>query len=130
MVYRLLADLVVLVHFCFVLFVILGGMLVLRWKSVAWVHLPAAAWGAIVEFMGWICPLTPLEIWLRVMAGQSGYQAGFIAHYLLPVLDPADLTRGTQIWLGILVLSLNLAIYGWLVRRWIKAEKEGPLTSE
>ena len=130
MVYRLLADLVVLVHFCFVLFVILGGMLVLRWKSVAWVHLPAAAWGAIVEFMGWICPLTPLEIWLRVMAGQSGYQTGFIAHYLLPVLYPANLTRGTQIWLGILVLSLNLAIYGWLVRRWIKAEKEGPLTSE
>ncbi len=130
MVYRLLADLVVLVHFCFVLFVILGGMLVLRWKSVAWVHLPAAVWGAIVEFMGWICPLTPLEIWLRVMAGQSGYQTGFIAHYLLPVLYPADLTRGTQIWLGILVLSLNLAIYGWLVRRWIKAEKEGPLTSE
>ena len=130
MVYRLLADLVVLVHFGFVLFVILGGMLVLRWKSVAWVHLPAAAWGAIVEFMGWICPLTPLEIWLRVMAGQSGYQTGFIAHYLLPVLYPADLTRGTQIWLGILVLSLNLAIYGWLVRRWIKAEKEGPLTSE
>ncbi len=130
MVYRLLADLVVLVHFGFVLFVILGGILVLRWKRVVWVHLPAAAWGAIVEFMGWICPLTPLEIWLRVMAGQSGYQTGFIAHYLLPVLYPADLTRGTQIWLGILVLSLNLAIYGWLVRRWIKAEKEGPLTSE
>jgi len=130
MVYRLLADLVVLVHFCFVLFVILGGMLVLRWKMVAWVHLPAAAWGAIVEFMGWICPLTPLEIWLRVMAGQSDYQTGFIAHYLLPVLYPADLTRDTQIWLGILVLCLNLAIYGWLVRRWMKAEKEGPLTSE
>ena len=130
MVYRLLADLVVLVHFCFVLFVILGGMLVLRWKRVAWVHLPAAAWGAIVEFMGWICPLTPLEIWLRVMAGQSGYQTGFIAHYLLPVLYPANLTRDTQIWLGVLVLCLNLAIYGWLVRRWMKAEKEGPLTSE
>jgi len=130
MVYRLLADLVVFVHFCFVMFVILGGMLVLRWKRVAWVHLPAAAWGAIVEFMGWICPLTPLEIWLRVMAGQSGYQTGFIAHYLLPVLYPANLTRDTQIWLGVLVLCLNLAIYGWLVRRWMKAEKEGPLTSE
>ncbi len=128
--YRLLADLVVLVHFCFVLFVILGGMLVLRWKRVAWVHLPAATWGAIVEFMGWICPLTPLEIWLRVMAGQSGYQTGFIAHYLLPVLYPQNLTRDTQIWLGVLVLCLNLAIYGWLVRRWMKAEKEGPLTSE
>ncbi len=130
MVYRLLADLVVLVHFGFVLFVILGGMLVLRWKRVAWVHLPAATWGAIVEFMGWICPLTPLEIWLRVMAGQSGYQTGFIAHYLLPVLYPQNLTRDTQIWLGVLVLCLNLAIYGWLVRRWMKAEKEGPLTSE
>ncbi len=130
MLYRLLADLVVLVPFCFVMFVILGGMLVLRWKSVVWVHLPAATWGAIVEFMGWICPLTPLEIWLRVMAGQSGYQTGFIDHYLLPVLYPQNLTRDTQIWLGILVLCLNLAIYGWLVRRWIKAEKEGPLTSE
>jgi len=130
MVYRLLADLVVLVHFGFVLFVILGGMLVLRWKSVAWVHLPAAAWGAIVEFMGWICPLTPLEIWLRVMAGQSGYQTGFIAHYLLPVLYPQNLTRDTQIWLGVLVLCLNLAIYGWLIRRWMKAEKEGSLSKE
>jgi len=130
MVYRLLADLVVLVHFGFVLFVILGGMLVLRWKRVAWVHLPAATWGAIVEFMGWICPLTPLEIWLRVMAGQSGYQTGFIAHYLLPVLYPQNLTRDTQIWLGVLVLCLNLAIYGWLIRRWMKAEKEGPLTTE
>ena len=130
MVHRLLADLVVLVHFGFVLFVILGGMLVLRWKSVAWVHLPAATWGAIVEFMGWICPLTPLEIWLRVMAGQSGYQTGFIDHYLLPVLYPQNLTRDTQIWLGVLVLCLNLAIYGWLIRRWMKAEKEGPLTTE
>ncbi len=130
MVYRLLADLVVLVHFCFVLFVILGGMLVLRWKMVAWVHLPAATWGAIVEFMGWICPLTPLEIWLRVMAGQSGYQTGFIAHYLLPVLYPQNLTRDTQIWLGVLVLCLNLAIYGWLVRHRMKSEKEGPLSKE
>ncbi len=130
MVYRLLADLVVLVHFGFVLFVILGGILVLRWKRVVWVHLPAAAWGAIVEFLGWICPLTPLEIWLRVMAGQSGYQTGFIAHYLLPLLYPQNLTRDTQIWLGVLVLCLNLAIYGWLVRRWMKAEKEGPLTTE
>ncbi len=130
MVYRLLADLVVLVHFGFVLFVILGGMLVLRWKSVVWVHLPAATWGAIVEFMGWICPLTPLEIWLRVMAGQSGYQTGFIAHYLLPVLYPQNLTRDTQIWLGVLVLCLNLAIYGWLVRHWMKAEKEGSLSKE
>lgn len=130
MVYRLLADLVVLVHFGFVLFVILGGMLVLRWKMVVWVHLPAATWGAIVEFMGWICPLTPLEIWLRVMAGQSGYQTGFIDHYLLPLLYPQNLTRDTQIWLGVLVLCLNLAIYGWLIRRWMKAEKEGPLTTE
>lgn len=130
MVHRLLADLVVLVHFGFVLFVILGGMLVLRWKRVAWVHLPAATWGALVEFMGWICPLTPLEIWLRVMAGQSGYQTGFIDHYLLPVLYPQNLTRDTQIWLGVLVLCLNLAIYGWLIRRWMKAEKEGPLTTE
>ncbi len=130
MVYRLLADLVVLVHFGFVLFVILGGILVLRWKRVVWVHLPAAAWGDIVEFMGWICPLTPLEIWLRVMAGQSGYQTGFIDHYLLPVLYPQNLTRDTQIWLGVLVLCLNLAIYGWVVRRWMKAEKEEPLTSE
>lgn len=124
MVYRLLGDLVVLVHFGFVLFVILGGILVYRWKRVIWVHLPAVVWGTLIEFKGWVCPLTHLEIWLRLMAGQSGYQAGFINHYLLPILYPTNLIRSTQIWLGILTLSLNLVIYGWLIHRWIKERKE------
>ena len=123
MVYRFFADVVVLVHFGFVLFVIVGVVLVHRWKTVAWFHLPAVAWGTLIEFMGWICPLTPLEIWLRVMAGQSGYETGFIAHYLLPILYPAALTQSTQRWLGVLVLSLNVAIYGWLLRHWMKVEK-------
>ena len=123
MMYHFFADLVVLVHFGFVLFVIVGVVLVHRWKTVAWFHLPAVACGTLIEFMGWICPLTPLEIWLRVMAGQSGYETGFIAHYLLPILYPAALTQSTQRWLGVLVLSLNVAIYGWLLRHWMKVEK-------
>lgn len=114
---RLLADGVVGLHLAFVLFVVAGGLLVLRWRWLAWIHLPAAAWGALIEFAGWICPLTPLENELRRRAGEAGYAGGFVEHYLLPVLYPSGLTRGVQIALGLLVLILNLAVYGWIVRR-------------
>ncbi len=107
----MLADLVVVLHFLFVLFVVLGGLLVLRWPRVAWLHLPAAIWGAAIELTGGICPLTPLENSLRRQAGGTGYSGGFIEHYILPVLYPSDLTRSIQIVLGLLVLALNLAIY-------------------
>jgi len=106
-----LADLVVLIHFLFVLFVILGGILVLRWPRLAYVHLPAAIWGVTIEFAGWICPLTPLEKRLRESAGLASYEGGFVEHYILPVLYPAALTRTVQVVLGILVIGINFAIY-------------------
>ena len=117
--YRILADLVVGLHALFVVFVVAGGLLALRWPWVAAVHLPAAVWGALIEFQGWVCPLTPLEKSLRAAAGQAGYQGGFIEHYLLPVLYPAGLTRNVQLILGSLVIVVNLLIYGVLVRRWM-----------
>jgi hypothetical protein len=115
--YQLLADFVVLLHVVFVVFAVLGGLLVLRWRGVLWTHLAAAFWAAIVEFFGWVCPLTPLENWLRENAGEAGYRSDFIAHYVLPVLYPRGLTREIQIALGVFVVALNLAIYGWLLRR-------------
>jgi len=118
--YRLLADLTVVAHFVFVLFAVGGGLLVLRWRRVVWLHIPAAVWAALIEFYGWVCPLTPLENWLRVRSGASGYRGGFIEHYILPVLYPRALTRELQIVLGIFVLVVNLAIYGWLLIRVMK----------
>jgi len=115
--FRILADAVVGLHLLFVLFVIAGGFLVLRWRWVMLLHLPAATWGALIEFQGWICPLTPLENSLRRQGGQAGYGGGFVEHYLLPVLYPAGLTRGVQIVFGFLVLAINLGIYWALLRR-------------
>jgi hypothetical protein len=115
--FRILADAILVVHLGFILFVVAGGFLV-RWrKGVAWVHIPTVAWGALIEFMGWVCPLTPLEIWARSRAGESGYTGGFIEHYLLPVVYPAALTHDVQIALGTLVLVVNVTIYTWIVRK-------------
>jgi len=113
----ILAEIVVGFHVGFVLFVVLGGLLVLRWPRVAWVHLPAAAWGALIEFAGWICPLTPLENRLRRASGTAEYAGGFVEHYLLPVLYPAGLTRGVQYVLGACVVVVNAAVYWWVFRR-------------
>jgi hypothetical protein len=113
----LLADLVVVVHFAFVLFVVLGGLLVLRWPRLAYVHLPAAAWGVLIEFAGWTCPLTPLEQSLRQRAGGHGYSGSFIEHYLLPLLYPSALTRDIQLVLGSVALVVNLGIYAYVLRR-------------
>jgi hypothetical protein len=117
MMYPLLADLVLIVHLAFVVFVLCGGLLVLRWRWIAWLHMPAAVWGAVVEFTGWICPLTPLENWLRTKGGEAGYAGDFIARYLSAILYPDALTRDAQVIFGALVLVVNLAIYGWLWRR-------------
>lgn len=117
MIYRGLADLILVVHLAFVLFVVLGGLLVLRWPRVAWLHLPAAIWGVLIEYTGWICPLTPLENSLRVRGGEAGYSGGFIQHYIQPVLYPAGLTRATQIVLGSLVLIVNLTAYAVVMSR-------------
>jgi hypothetical protein len=112
-----LADLLVVLHLLFVAFVGLGGLLVLRGARVAWLHLPAALWGMGIELTGRICPLTPLEQELRRRAGESAYQGDFVSHYLLPVLYPRGLTRGSQLVLAALVLGINLAIYSVVLRR-------------
>ena len=117
MPYRPLADLLVLFHVGFVLFVVLGGLLVLRWPRLAWVHLPAAAWGAWVEFSSTVCPLTPLENRFRLLGGEAGYSGGFISHYILPVLYPAGLNPRVEIVLGVFVVLLNAAVYATLWRR-------------
>jgi hypothetical protein len=110
-VFRATADLVVAVHAAFVVFAVLGGLLVARWPRLAWMHVPAAAWGVFIEFRGWICPLTPLENYLRQRGGSSAYQGEFIEHYILPLLFPANLTARVQIWLGSLALAVNLLLY-------------------
>lgn len=114
MLYQRLADLVLCVHAVFALFVLLGGLLVLRETRLAWVHAPAVIWGALIEYAGFICPLTPLEVGLRRRGGESGYEGGFIEHYLTRLLYPSGLTRTVQVVLGTLVLVVNLAIY-WKV---------------
>ena len=110
----LLADAVLLLHLVFVLFVLFGGLLVITWRKAIWLHLPAAAWGAFVEFSGWTCPLTPLENWLREQGGEDGYQSDFVAHYVLPLLYPAGLTQEIQLIFGAGVLIVNGVIYGWV----------------
>lgn len=116
MLFRLLADTLVGLHAVFVLFVVSGGFLALRWRRLAWLHIPAALWGALIEFMGWICPLTPLENHFRRLAGETGYEGGFIQHYMIPVLYPTDYTLGLRITLGVIVVALNGAAY-WLYFR-------------
>jgi len=113
MLYRVFADLVVMVHLAFVLFAVLGGLLVLRWKRCAWLHVPAVVWAALIEFAGWVCPLT----------GAIAYRSGFVEHYILPLLYPAVLTRRLQIVLGLFVLGVNLGIYGWVLYRTYKGKR-------
>lgn len=111
MPYRLLAALVVVLHLAFILFAVLGGLLALRWKRAAWVHLPAAAWAGFIELSGGICPLTPLEQAWRNAAGLQGYEGDFIGHYVMPILYPAGLTPAIQTGLGVAVILINVAIY-------------------
>ena len=111
MTYRAAADAVLIAHLVFALFVVLGGVLVLRWPKLAWIHLPAVAWAAFVEFSASICPLTPLEIYLRLSAGEAGYSGGFIDHYVASALYPDGLTRGMQIALGTAAVAVNAALY-------------------
>ena len=114
MLFRLAADLVLLVHLAFIVFALLGAALAARWRWIPLVHLPAAAWGFAVELTGGVCPLTSLENRLRVAAGESGYAESFIEHYLLAIIYPAGLTREIQFGLAAVVVVVNVAIYGWL----------------
>lgn len=117
MSYAVAADILVVLHLLFILFVALGGLLVLRWPLLAWAHIPAAIWGVLIELAGWICPLTPLENSLRQSAGEAGYSGGFVEHYILPLVYPPGLTRDIQIGLGIAVLAINGLAYTVLVVR-------------
>jgi hypothetical protein len=117
MVFAALADLTVVLHLAFVLFVVCGGLLVARRHAVAWMHLPAAIWAAWVEFAGWMCPLTPLENWLRERAGRDPYESSFVERYVLPTLYPEALTREWQWLLGSIVVAVNAAIYAVIVGR-------------
>lgn len=117
MAYRFAADAVLLLHGAFILFVLGGALLALRWSRAPWLHLPAVAWGVGIELAGAVCPLTYLEVALRERAGQQGYAGGFVEHYLLPLVYPAGLTPAVQYVLAGVVLAVNLLLYGWLLRR-------------
>ena len=112
MLLRIAADLIVLVHFAFVTFVVAGGLLALKWPKMAYLHIPAAVWGAWIGFANWICPLTPLENHLRRLTGEAGYAGGFIEHYITRILYPAGLTAGMRVMLGVAVVAANLLVYG------------------
>ena len=114
----ILVDAIVLLHLAFIIFVAIGGFFALRWPKVAWVHLPTVLWGAMLEFCGWICPLTPLENTLRTVKGGSGYEGGFIDRYVMPMVYPNGLTRGMQVALGVAVITINFVAYGVVFRRW------------
>jgi len=122
--YNSLADLVLVLHGFFVLFVLLGGFLVLWKSSVAWYHIPAVFWAANIEFFGWICPLTPLENMLRERGGVSGYDTGFVEHYIVPILYPVSLTRQMQVGFGLIILSVNIGIYFTAWNRMRKAGRD------
>jgi hypothetical protein len=116
-IYSLLADLVVIVHLTFILFVVGGGLLAFRWRRAVWLHLPAAGWGVLIEIAGWICPMTPLENRLRLKAGELGYDGSFVEHHILPLVYPEELTRNGQLVLAGLVLVVNAFVYAALLGR-------------
>jgi hypothetical protein len=125
MTYRLFADLIVVAHVAFVLFVLFGGLLALRWRGMALIHIPCAVWGVLIEARGWICPLTPLENHLRRLAGEAGYSGGFIEHYVMPLLYPAGLNRTIQWIMALTVIVLNLAVYALVWSRWRRTRGTG-----
>lgn len=122
MIHRFLADAVLILHLGFILFVVLGGFLVLRWPRLAWLHVPVFAWGAAIEFGGWICPLTPLEKSLRELGGEVAWSGGFIEHYVTALIYPEGLTRNIQFLIGATVLAINASIY---LRLWKRGRARG-----
>jgi Protein of Unknown function (DUF2784) len=111
------AHLIAVFHLAFIIFVIAGGLCVLRWPRLAWIHLPVAIWGMLVEAGGLACPLTSLENHLRRAAGMAGYNEGFLEHYLFAVIYPAGLTRPIELAIAALVLVVNAGVYGRLLMR-------------
>lgn len=118
MLYQFLADAVVIAHLTFIFVVVFGIFLVLRWPKFAWVHVPSFLWGALIEYFGWICPLTPLENWLREKGGERTYEVGFVEHYLTPIIYPEGLTPELQVLMGVVVLIANVGVYAFLWRCW------------
>jgi hypothetical protein len=114
MYYLLLAELVVVIHFGFVVFVVLGGFLIFHWRKVLWLHVPAVLWSAWIELSGRICPLTPLENWFWIKGGQSAYPDDFVGNYILPLIYPESLTRVIQIVLAAIVIFVNVLVYGYI----------------
>jgi hypothetical protein len=125
MSFRLAADFVLLLHLAFILFAVLGAVMAVWWNWIPLVHVPVAAWGIFVEITGRSCPLTYLENYLRIKAGQSGYTESFIEHYLLEIIYPAGLTRDIQFVFAGVVIVINTAIYGWLLVRKRESHREG-----
>jgi predicted tellurium resistance membrane protein TerC len=123
MIYRIAADLVLVAHFTFIVLVVAGGLVAYRYAWFAWIHIPAASWGAFIELTGRICPLTTLENFLRIRAGQEGYANSFVEHYILPVIYPAGLTRHVQLVLAGLVVAINVIIYATILLRKRKARR-------
>ena len=115
------ADLLVLLHFSYVLFVLVGGVLLLWWRRLVWIHLPAVVWGILVELTGWICPLTRYENLFRHQAGLEMYDGDFVMRYIMPILYPEDLTRSLQVSLGIIILIINAICYYYVF--WFKKIK-------
>jgi hypothetical protein len=124
MFYGWLANLVVALHVAFILFGMLGGLFVLWRKRWVWVHVPVVLWAVLIEWIGWVCPLTPLENWLRYQAGEAGYHGSFVEQYVLPLIYPTGLTRAVQFVLGAIVLGLNVVIYGWVIARGRRNEND------
>ncbi len=122
MVLRVLADLVLILHLGFIVFVLVGGLLAIRRRWLPWVHLPAVAWAMVLEFSGRICPPTPLENWLRQASGEAGFPGGFIEHYLMPVVYPDELTPQIQMYLGFGVLLINVLAYSLVWRGWFRGK--------
>lgn len=117
MPYQSLADIVVVIHLLFILFVIFGGLLLLSWPRLIWLHLSAFFWGVATEIFGWICPLTHLENWLRLKSVESvTYATGFVEHYLVPIIYPQALTRELQLLFALMVIIVNGLVYGLVMR--------------
>jgi hypothetical protein len=123
LLYNILADLIVILHLVFIIFNVLGGLLVFWKRWIAWVHIPAAFWGSIIIILGWSCPLTPLEQQLRILGGKETYSGSFISHYITSIIYPAGLTRETQIELGFTLLLINIVIYSYVI--FVKKRRKG-----
>jgi hypothetical protein len=117
MIYRILGDGILIFHICFVLFAVFGGLLALRWRKVLFFHFPAVLWAFLVQWFQWICPLTPLEIWLRALGGEAGYEGGFIEHYITLVLY-VNVGRWFHISLALFVLAVNFLVYWYVFSNW------------